>query len=78
MAVSGLSVGEKIAARKRANKRVRERAKALKTLTLQTRDPLAAEIANLRENHATITNLPVGDPVEGNPFLNARCKRRMH
>ena len=70
IALSGMTVGDKIAAKKRANKRIKEKVTALKTLAKEVGDPLAEEIAAIRK-HGTITNLPVGEPVSDNPFVDA-------
>jgi len=79
MAISGITIGEKIAAKKRANKIVRERAKALEAMAKGFGDPVGEEpqriIAGrddrLESLSHTITNLPVGDPIKDNPFINA-------
>jgi len=71
MALSGISVADKIRARKRQKKHMRERGKAMERLAeTNYTDPLADEIARIRSQGATVTNLAVGDPVEGNPFID--------
>jgi len=71
LSISGITVGEIIAARKRAKKQVMAGVKAMKILGSQVGDPLAEEIRQIREERATVTNLRVGDPVIGNPFVDA-------
>jgi hypothetical protein len=70
-AISGITVGDKIVARKRANKRVLSRVKALKELAKDSGDPFAEELRSIRETRAKLTNLRVGDPVTDNPFVEA-------
>ena len=69
LALGGMSVGDKIEAKKRANKRVRERAKALLHLASEIGDPVAEELEAARAR-TRLLNLPVGRPVNGNPFLD--------
>ncbi len=71
MAISGITIGEKIAARKRADKRIKARFKAVKALAETVGDPVAEEINRIRSQRATITNLPTGEPVTDNPFVKA-------
>lgn len=70
-AICGMTVGDKIAAKKRADKRVRERVAALKRLAKESGDPYAEELQAIRESRAQVTNLRVGDPVTDNPFVDA-------
>jgi hypothetical protein len=71
-ATSGITIADKIKAKRRADKRVREKAKALKKLAEEAyTDPVAEEMAAAREERAVIRNLPVGDPVDDNPFVDA-------
>jgi putative transposase len=70
MSISGITVGDLIAAKKRANKQVRERVKAIKTLAMDSYSVLEAEISNARRDRATVTNLQVGEPLD-NPFVDA-------
>ncbi len=74
LSISGLSVGDMIAAKKRARKRMLEGVKAMRTLAAEVGDPLAEEIRQIREERATVTNLRVGDPVTDNPFVDAANK----
>jgi hypothetical protein len=68
--LSGMTVGDKIVAKKRANKRIREKVAAMRTLAKEVGDPLADEIRSIRKR-GTVTNLAVGEPVKGNPFVDA-------
>lgn len=70
MAISGITVGDKKAAQKRADKRVRERAKALRKLAEEVGDPLAEELSEAKRSGA-LHNLPVGEPITDNPFVDA-------
>lgn len=72
LAIAGITVGELIAARKKANKRVKEQVKALKSLAEDGGDTLLeAEIKNARRDNARLSNLPVGTQVKDNPFVDA-------
>jgi len=72
MAISGIAVADKIKARKRADKRVREAAKARRKVAQEAfRDPIREEMRTVRAERATIRNLNVGDPVGDNPFVDA-------
>lgn len=74
LSISGLTVGDMIAARKRAKKRMLEGVKAMKALAAEVGDPLAEEIRQIREERATVTNLRVGEPIIDNPFVDAANK----
>lgn len=71
LAISGITRGDMIAAKKRAKKRMLDGVKAMRTLASEVGDPLAEEIRQIREGRATVTNLRVGDPVTDNPFVDA-------
>lgn len=71
LSVSGISVGDLIAARKRANKRVRERVKAIHTLSVDPLEALEADIENARCERAIIGNPQLGEPMRDNPFVDA-------
>lgn len=70
-AISGITVGDKMAAKKRTRKRVMEKVKALKTLAQEAGDPYAEEIRAIKESRAQLTNLRVGDLITDNPFVTA-------
>ena len=70
MALSGMTLADKIIAKKRARKHLNERVKAIKTLAETVPDPIAATINQMREERATVINLPVSDPVKDNPFVD--------
>jgi hypothetical protein len=67
MALTGMTLGEKIGARKRAKKRVNERVRAIKQLG-DDADPLSDEVALIRQSRATVANLPTGE-IASNPFI---------
>jgi len=72
LSVSGISVGDLIAARKRANRRVREQAKAIQALAMDTADSvLAKEIKNAARRKAEAPNIQAGEPITDNPFVEA-------
>lgn len=70
MALSGITVADKIIAKKLARRHLNERVKAIKTLAETVPDPIAAAISEMREERATIVNLPVSDAVTDNPFVD--------
>ena len=70
MALSGITVADKIIARKKARKHLNERVKAIRTLAETVPDPVAAAIAEKREERGNVVNLPVSDPVIDNPFVD--------
>ena len=70
MALSGITVADKIIAKKKARKHLNERVKAIKTLAETLPDPVAAAISEMREERGNVVNLPVSDPVTDNPFVD--------
>jgi hypothetical protein len=71
LAISGIPLGDLIAAKKRAKKTLMAEVNAMKTLAKQDGAPLAEEIRQIREDQGSIFNLPVGEPFQGNPFVDA-------
>lgn len=70
MALSGITVADKIIAKKKARRHLNERVKAIKTLAEALPDPVAAAITEMREERGNVVNLPVSDPVTDNPFVD--------
>lgn len=73
LARSGMTVMDFIRAGKKADNRVRERAKALKRLAQEAGDLLADEIAMLRAKEKA-HDLPLGELVHSNPFIRGALK----
>lgn len=70
MAISGMTVADKIAAKKAARQRVNARLKAMETLAREVGDPLTDELSRVQKR-GTLENLRVGEPVTNNPFVDA-------
>ena len=68
-ALEGITLADKISAKKRANKRRNEGVKAIQKLGEAAGDPFADEIERSRQERALVRNLPVGGIVEDNPFI---------
>lgn len=70
LSLSGLTSGDYMRVKRTAAKRVKQRAEALKELAESQGDLLAEEL-NAARSRAKIRNLPLGEEIQSNPFVDA-------